>query len=217
MNQPPPNPAYTYASYFVPAMVTVARALPAPPGASIGWHDGDAAALPFADDAFDVVLCQHALPFFPDRAAVAREMHRVLKPGGRTMAIVLQELKRHVVFQALMESVARHLSVPISVVQVPFALCDADELRALYAAAGFDEVDIRPESTSVRFPDAEKFVPLAVMSSAAAIPAFVQLEGPAKAAMVAAIRAEIEPTIKSYRSVNSVSFPMFANVAVAKA
>jgi ubiquinone/menaquinone biosynthesis C-methylase UbiE len=270
MNQPQPNPAETYESYFVPAMfqpwatillrhaalrsgervldvacgtgvvarlaaplvgvdgqvaaidmnsamVAVARSLPAPSGASIAWHDGDAAALPFADGVFDVVLCQHALPFFPDRAAAAREMHRVLKSGGRAMTIVLQRLERHVVFQALMESVARHLVVPISVVQIPFALCDTDELRTLYTAVGFDEVEIRPESTMVRFPDAENFVPLAVMSSAAAVPAFAQLKGPAKAAMVEAIRAEIEPTIQAHKSADVISFPMFAHVAVAKA
>lgn len=102
-----------------PAMLAVARALPAPSGAAIRWQEGHAMALPFADGAFDLVLCQHGLPFFPDRAAAVREMHRVLAPGGRALAIVLQALDRHPVFDVLMKSVAAHLSLPLSAVMTP--------------------------------------------------------------------------------------------------
>ena len=96
---------------------------------------------------------------FPDRAGAVREMHRVLAPGGRALVIVLQALARHPVFEALMESVARHLSLPVSAVMTPFALCDADELRTLFTAAGFEKVDILPVSTTVRFPRTGPFCP----------------------------------------------------------
>jgi SAM-dependent methyltransferase len=52
-------------------------------GPPIAWHHSDAAALPFPDAAFDVVLCQYGLEFFANRAAGLREMARVLVPGGR--------------------------------------------------------------------------------------------------------------------------------------
>jgi len=42
------------------AMLAVARAHPAPSGATIHWQEGDAVALPFPDVAFDAVLCQQA-------------------------------------------------------------------------------------------------------------------------------------------------------------
>ena len=35
------------------------------------------------DGSVDVVLCQQGFPFIPDRVAAAKEMHRVLRPGGR--------------------------------------------------------------------------------------------------------------------------------------
>lgn len=114
-----------------------------------------------------------------------------------------------------MESVARHLSLPISAVMTPFALCDVDELRTLFTAAGFKKVDIIPESTVVRFPEPERFVPLAVTSSAAAVPAFAQLEAPARAALLEAVRGETEPTIRRYRDGDVVTFPMFAHIALA--
>lgn len=200
-----------------PAMLAVARALPAPSGATINWQEGNAMALPFPDDTFDVVLCQHGLQFVPDRAGAVREMRRVLAPGGRALVIVLQALARHPVFEALMESVARHLSLPVSAVMTPFALCDASELRTLFTAAGFKKVDILPESTMVRFREPERFVPLAVISSAAAVPAFAQLEVTARGALLESVRAEVEPTVRRYRDADSVAFQMFAHIAVATA
>ncbi|MBI1745852.1 MAG: class I SAM-dependent methyltransferase [Acidobacteria bacterium] len=198
-----------------PAMLAVARALPAPSGAAIDWQEGNAMALPFPDGAFDVVLCQHGLQFFPDRAGAVREMRRVLAPGGRALVIVLQALARHPAFEALMDSVARHLSLPVSAVMTPFALSDADELRTLFTAARFRKVDILPESTTARFPEPERFVPLAVISSAAAVPAFAQLEAPARAALLETVRGDVAPTIRRYLGTDVVTFPMFAHIAVA--
>ncbi|MCP8686544.1 class I SAM-dependent methyltransferase [Marinobacterium sedimentorum] len=198
-----------------PAMLAVARAQPVPSGATINWQEGNAMALPSPDGAFDVVLCQHGLQFMPDPVGALSEMHRVLAPGGRALVIVLQALGRHPVFEALMESVARQLSLPVSAVMTPFALHDADELRALCTAAGFKKVDILLESTKVRFPEPERFVPLAVSSSAAAVPAFAQLDAPARAALLEAVRVEVEPTVRKYSDADSVSFPMFAHIAVA--
>jgi len=41
----------------------------------------------FADSQFDVVLCVDSLHHIPDLTAAIREFHRVLKPGGRFVAI----------------------------------------------------------------------------------------------------------------------------------
>ena len=48
----------------------------------IAWHEGVAEALPFPDAAFDVVLSQNAHMFSPRPEEAAREMLRVLRPGG---------------------------------------------------------------------------------------------------------------------------------------
>lgn len=198
-----------------PAMLDVARSRASPPGAPITWHEGNATALPFPDGAFELVLCQHGLQFFSDRAAALREMHRVLAPQGRALVIVLQALAQHPVFKALMESVAQHLAVPLSSVTTPFALCDVEELKGLFNTSGFKKVAIHAESTTVRFPEPERFVPLAVTSSAAAVPAFALLQAPARAELLETVRADVEPVIQNYRDANAVSFPMFAHLVVA--
>lgn len=59
---------------------------------SLGCHDawlaGDATRLPFADGSFDVVVALDVLEHLDDDAAGAREMHRVLRPGGSAIVFV---------------------------------------------------------------------------------------------------------------------------------
>ena len=56
-----------------PGMLAVARSSPAG-GVPIEWHEAAADALPFPDGAFDLVLCQLGLQFFPDRLGALRDM-----------------------------------------------------------------------------------------------------------------------------------------------
>jgi ubiquinone/menaquinone biosynthesis C-methylase UbiE len=51
-------------------------------------REGRAEAIPVADQAFDVVLASLSVMYVLDRAAAARELARVLRPGGRVVAAV---------------------------------------------------------------------------------------------------------------------------------
>ncbi len=51
----------------------------------------DATKLTFADNSFDVVYAPYVISVVPDPVAVAREMHRVCRPGGRV--IILNHFK----------------------------------------------------------------------------------------------------------------------------
>ena len=48
----------------------------------IEWHRADAMQLPFADGAFDAVVCQFGVMFFPDKSRAFFEARRVLRSGG---------------------------------------------------------------------------------------------------------------------------------------
>ena len=50
-------------------------------------------ALPFADAAFDAVVCQFGVMFFPDKAAAFAEARRVLRPGGTLLFNVWDRLE----------------------------------------------------------------------------------------------------------------------------
>jgi phosphatidylethanolamine/phosphatidyl-N-methylethanolamine N-methyltransferase len=47
----------------------------------------DAANLKFADGSFDIVYAPYLISVVPDPVAVAREMHRVCRPGGRVIVL----------------------------------------------------------------------------------------------------------------------------------
>jgi SAM-dependent methyltransferase len=48
----------------------------------VEFQPADAAALPFADSSFDLLVCQFGVMFFPDKDKSYREALRILVPGG---------------------------------------------------------------------------------------------------------------------------------------
>jgi SAM-dependent methyltransferase len=54
---------------------------------NVRFVEADAAAMPFADDEFDVVVSRFAFHHLPDQRAVLREMARVARPGGLVAVI----------------------------------------------------------------------------------------------------------------------------------
>jgi ubiquinone/menaquinone biosynthesis C-methylase UbiE len=52
---------------------------------------GNAAAMPFADESFDLVYCSAAFKNFSEPVKALDEMHRVLRPGGEA---VVQDLRK---------------------------------------------------------------------------------------------------------------------------
>jgi len=69
------------------------RTIDAGASARIRCVQVDAAAVPFPDRSFDLVTIAFGLRNVTDKAAALREMHRVLKPGGR--ALVLEFSRPH--------------------------------------------------------------------------------------------------------------------------
>ena len=119
-----------------------ARASSLPEGTAVEWREGDAGALPFSAASFDAVFCQLGLQYFPDRQQAAREMHRILKPGGRLVVLVWRALAHSPGFAALAAALERHVSArAAAVMRAPFVFGDTtDELRRLLTQAGFRTV-----------------------------------------------------------------------------
>jgi ubiquinone/menaquinone biosynthesis C-methylase UbiE len=56
-------------------------------GVAVEFRHGNAAALPFAPNSFDLIVCRAAFKNFGDPVGAIREMHRVLQPGGQALII----------------------------------------------------------------------------------------------------------------------------------
>jgi ubiquinone/menaquinone biosynthesis C-methylase UbiE len=57
----------------------------------IDFRHGNASAMPFADNVFDLIVCRAAFKNFSQPVAAMNEMHRVLKPGGRAFILDLRK------------------------------------------------------------------------------------------------------------------------------
>lgn len=55
--------------------------------------------LPFEDNSFDVVFCNHVLEHIPDDTKAMQELYRVLKPGGMGIFQIPQDLSRAKTFE----------------------------------------------------------------------------------------------------------------------
>jgi SAM-dependent methyltransferase len=54
--------------------------------------------LPFEDNQYDIILCNHVLEHIPDDTKAMQELYRVLKPGGMGILQIPQDLSREVTF-----------------------------------------------------------------------------------------------------------------------
>lgn len=54
----------------------------------VNWQQADALKLPFPDGAFELIVCQFGVMFFPDKRASFRECFRVLSPGGTYLFVL---------------------------------------------------------------------------------------------------------------------------------
>ncbi len=107
-------------------------------------QQADALALPFPDRAFDVVVCQFGIMFFPDRAAGMREARRVLKPGGRFLFSVWDRLAENPVTAAAVSGLAeRYPSHPSWFMErTPHGYHAPETIRADLRKAGFADAAI---------------------------------------------------------------------------
>ena len=75
--------ARVYGLDLTPELFDTARSRATRQALAVEWIEGDAEALPFEDESFDVVLSAFGVQFAPRHRVVAAELARVLRPGGQ--------------------------------------------------------------------------------------------------------------------------------------
>jgi SAM-dependent methyltransferase len=111
--------------------------------ASIDWLEASAIAMPLADASFDAVVSAQALQFVPETDAVAREMRRVLRPGGRVAASVWRGLAANPYMAAQVETVIERLGEEAADgLLAGFAMTDPGALALAFTAAGLEDVRV---------------------------------------------------------------------------
>ena len=72
----------------------------------------DVCELPFADNTFDAISCRFGFMFFPDMLLAAKEMVRVLKPGGRIATSVWSVPEKNFWVTAIMGTINKNMELP---------------------------------------------------------------------------------------------------------
>ena len=180
-----------------PAMLEVAAGKPALEGAApITYRHCPADELDVPDGAFDIVLCQQGLQFFPDRLGALAEMRRTLKPGGRAGVAVWCAIEENPFWDALATAVGWILGkeAEIGYRSGPWGLPEADELARLFEVAEFSDVDVRRQALPTVFEGGPAQL-VATLSAASVGPQVAALDAAGRAALLAAAEATLAPLL----------------------
>jgi ubiquinone/menaquinone biosynthesis C-methylase UbiE len=110
---------------------------------NINWQLADAMQLPFADNSFDLVVCQFGIMFFPDKLKGLQEAYRVLKPGGKLLFSTWDKLEHNPAIQEGRKIIESYFGEnPPGFYNIPFMMHDEDELQMLMKNAGFKNCKI---------------------------------------------------------------------------
>lgn len=126
------------------------------PSKRVTWRQADAQGLPFPDGAFDAVVCQFGVMFFPDKIQAFSEAYRVLKPGGRLMFSVWDRIEENEFADVVVRSVATLFphDPPIFLARTPHGHHDTSPLEAQLHVAGFKSVRTETVTRKSISPDA---------------------------------------------------------------
>ena len=134
-----PHARITATDLNEPMLARAAQVVSAP---NVAWRQVDAQALPFEDASFDAVVCQFGVMFFPDKAAGFAEARRVLRPGGRFVFSVWDDLEANDISEIVHKAVAAEFpdDPPSFIARMPFGYHDEGRIREALETAGFGSV-----------------------------------------------------------------------------
>jgi enediyne biosynthesis protein CalE5 len=165
------------------------------------------------DASYDVVLCREGLMFALDPGQAAREIRRVLRPGGRVALAVWGPRERNPWLGTVLDSVSAQTGAPVPPPGIPgpFALEDAAKLSALLEDAGLRDVTVSEVSVPLEVASFDEWWrrttalagPLAKMLELLPEDASRELEGRAREA------------VKPYETPDGLEFPGVTLVAAA--
>jgi SAM-dependent methyltransferase len=202
-------------SDVVPEMTEIAAARAAAAGlVNISARPLDLEDIDEPDGAFDAVLCREGLMFATDPARAAREICRVLRPGGRVAVAVWAERERNPWLGLVFDAVSAQIGKPVPPPGVPgpFSLGDVGLLDGLLSDAGLSSVAIGELPTPLH---AASFEEWWMRTSALAGPLAKVLASLPEPAMLA-LRTRLQAAVAPYATPAGVEIPGVSLIASAR-
>ena len=124
----------------------------------VEWKVGNASTLGFDTAAFDVAVAGLVLNFVPSVEDMARGMKEAVRQGGTVAAYVwdygdrMQMMRHFWDAAAVVDPASKQFDAGTQ-----FAICDPDNLRALFVTTGFQDVDVIPIDIQTTFSNFDDF------------------------------------------------------------
>ena len=136
--------------------------------ANVGFARMDVEAIDHADDRFDRALCALGLMYVPDPVKALRELHRVLRPGGRVSVAVWGD-RQNCGWAEIFPIV--DAQVKSEVCPMFFGLGMAGALVRDIETAGFEDVEEFRISSTLEYPDEASLLEAMIDGGAVALAA----------------------------------------------
>jgi ubiquinone/menaquinone biosynthesis C-methylase UbiE len=166
------------------------------------------------DAAYDVVLCRDGLQFALDPAGAAREIRRVLRPGGRLALAVWGPREHNPWLGLVLDAASAELGAPLPPPGFPgpFSLAGAGELFGLLTRAGLAHVSVSELRVPLRASSFEEWFARTTSLAGPLAKRLASLPGDVAERLRARVRATTEP----YRTPSGLEFPGVALLASAQ-
>jgi len=127
---------------FAPTMIELAKTKIA----GVNFRVGDAEALDFPDDSFDIALCAFGVNHMPEPERAITEAARVLKQGGVFVYTTWRPPEHGWdMFALVVEAIQKHGTLDVDLPPAPsqFSLAEEDRARTILTARGFQNVSFQ--------------------------------------------------------------------------
>lgn len=119
----------------------------------------DVCELPFEDETFDAISCRFGFMFFPDMLMAAKEMARVLKPGGVMATSVWGVPEKNFWITATMSTLNKNMQLPAPPPGAPgmFRCGNPGFLADLFKQAGLKNISEKEITGKVNYGDNDTY------------------------------------------------------------
>lgn len=166
------------------------------------------------DDSYDVVLCREGLMLTPDPGRAAREIARVLRPGGRVAVVVWAARERNPWLGIVFDAVSAQTGVPVPPPGFPgpFSLSDPDRLAGLLTDAGLEDVEVSELAVPARARSFEEWWTRTIALAGPLANVLRSLPVPA----AEAIRSRVRASARTYETADGLELPGVTLLASAR-
>jgi ubiquinone/menaquinone biosynthesis C-methylase UbiE len=156
------------------------------------FRTADAQELPFEDNAFDVAVSGLVLNFVPDKEKAAREMARVVRPGGIAAVYVWDYAGEMQMMRVFWDAAAQLDPAASSLDEgARFSICRPEALSELFRSAGMRDVEARAIDVPTRFRDFDDYWTPFLMGDAPAPGYNMSLSEERRAALRELVRSKL--------------------------